>query len=97
MADFIFLHHDDASGGSRLDWDPYLTRLREAGVFQGGSAIGNEGCCAKKTGDAPELTAHIMGYVRVTADNLAEARKLLPGNPVFEAGGTVEIRELPKG
>ena len=96
MSDFIFLHHDDAPGGSRLDWDPYLTRLREAGVFQGGSAIG-EGCCAKKTGDAPELTAHIMGYVRVTAADLDAARKLLVGNPVFEAGGTVEIRALPRG
>lgn len=96
MADFIFLHHDDASGDGGLDWDPYLTRLREAGVFQGGSEIG-EGCCVKKSGAAPEPTAHISGFIRVTADNLTEARKLLPGNPVFEAGGTVEIRELPRG
>ena len=51
----------------------------------------------KKSGDAPEPTAHISGYVRVTADSLAEARELLQGNPVYEAGGTVEIRELPKG
>lgn len=96
MADFIFLHHDDASGDGGLDWDPYLTRLREAGVFQGGSEIG-EGCCVKKSGAAPEPTAHISGFIRVTADNLTEARKLLTGNPVFEAGGTVEIRELPRG
>jgi hypothetical protein len=96
MADFIFLHHDDAPGDGGLDWDPYLTRLREAGVFQGGSAIG-EGECVRKSGDAPEPTAHISGFIRVTAGSLAEARKLLPGNPVFEAGGTVEIRELPRG
>ena len=96
MPDFIFLHHDDASGDGGLDWDPYLSRLREAGVFQGGSSIG-EGECVKKSGAAPEPTAHISGYVRVTAKSLAEARKLLPGNPVYEAGGTVEIRELPRG
>lgn len=96
MPDFIFLHHDDSPGDGGLDWDPYLTRLREAGVFQGGSAIG-EGCCVKKSGAAPEPTAHISGYVRITAANLAEAQELLPGNPVYEAGGTVEIRELPKG
>ena len=96
MRDFIFLHHDDASGDGGLDWDPYLSRLREAGVFQGGSSIG-DGECVKKSGDAPEPTAHISGYVRVTADSLADARKLRPGNPVFEAGGTVEIRELPRG
>jgi hypothetical protein len=96
MPDFIFLHHDDASGDGGLDWDPYLSRLREAGVFQGGSAIG-EGECVKKSGAAPEPTAHISGYVRVVCKDLAHARSLLPGNPVFEAGGTVEIRELPRG
>jgi hypothetical protein len=96
MKDFILLHHDDAPGDGGLDWDPYLTRLREAGVFQGGSAIG-EGCCVRKTGEAPEPTAHISSYVRVSANDLAEARNLLTGNPVFEAGGTVEIRELPRG
>ncbi|TAL36928.1 MAG: hypothetical protein EPN98_03900 [Phenylobacterium sp.] len=96
MRDFIFLHHDDAAGGDGLDWDPYLSRLREAGVFQGGSSIG-QGCCVKKSGDAPEPTAHISGFIRITAATLADARELLQGNPVYEAGGTVEIRELPKG
>jgi hypothetical protein len=96
MADFIFLHHDDASGDGGLDWDPYLSRLREAGVFQGGSSIG-EGECVKKSGDAPEPTAHISGFIRVTAKDMADARGLLTGNPVYEAGGTVEIRELPRG
>jgi hypothetical protein len=32
---------------------------------------------------------------RVNADSLDQARSLLIGNPHFEAGGTVEIRELP--
>jgi len=96
MPDFIFLHHDDASGDGGLDWDPYLSRLREAGVFQGGSAIG-DGACVKKSGVAPEPTAHISGFVHVTARDFEHARSLLPGNPVFEAGGTVEIRELPHG
>lgn len=96
MRDYIFLMHDDAPGGARLDWDPYLTRLREAGVFQGGSAIG-EGACVKKSGSAPEPTAHISGFVRISARDLDHARSLLAGNPVFEAGGTVEIRELARG
>jgi hypothetical protein len=33
----------------------------------------------------------------VTAQSLAAARSLLAGDPVYEAGGTVEIRELPRG
>ena len=96
MADFIFLMHDDAPGGAAHDWDPYLTRLRETEVFQGGSAIG-DGCCERKSGQPPAPTAHITGFLRVAADDLAHARRLLVGNPVFEAGGTVEIRELPPG
>ena len=95
MPDFIFLMHDDAPGGDGLDWDPYLTRLREAGVFQGGGAIG-AGACVNKSGAAPEPTAHISGYVRITARDYDHARGLLAGNPVFEAGGTVEIRSLPR-
>ncbi len=94
MADYIFLMHDDAPDG--LDWDPYLSRLREAGVFQGGSAIG-EGYCSRKSGEPPAPTAHITGFIRVTAKDLAHAQTLLAGNPVYEAGGTVEIRELPNG
>jgi hypothetical protein len=96
MADFIFLMHDDAPGGGSHDWDPYLTRLRETEVFQGGSAIGL-GCCERKSGKPPAPTAHITGFIRVAADDLDHAKRLLAGNPVFEAGGTVEIRELPPG
>ena len=96
MADYILLIHDDAAGGTGLDWDPYLAKLREAGVFQGGSAIG-AGQCERKSGATPAPTAHITGFIRVTAQDMAHARMLLAGNPVFEAGGTVEIRELPTG
>jgi hypothetical protein len=94
MADFILLMHDDAPGAG-LDWEPYLSRLRETGVFQGGSAIGDGGC-VRKEGQTPDTTAHITGFVRVAARDFDHARALLAGNPVFEAGGTVEIRALPK-
>jgi len=65
-------------------------------MFEGGSAIGG-GVCERKHGAAPPITAHLTGYIRVKAKDLAEARTLLAGNPVFETGGTVEIRELPRG
>jgi hypothetical protein len=96
MPDFILLMHDDAPGGSAGDWDPYLTKLRETEVFQGGSAVG-QGCCERKSGQTPASTMHITGFIRVAADDLDHARRLLVGNPVYEAGGTVEIRELPRG
>jgi hypothetical protein len=73
----------------------YLAKLREAAAFQGGSSIGG-GACVRKAGSIPEISGHIGGYIRIRVANLDSARALVVGNPVYEAGGTVEIRELPK-
>ena len=93
MTDYIFLMHGDAKadGGA---WEPYLGKLKQGGFFEGGSAIGS-GVCLRKSGPPAELSAHIVGFVKVKADSLHQAKSLVFGNPVFEAGGTVEIRELP--
>jgi hypothetical protein len=95
MADFILLMHDDAPGENGADWTAYLQRLRITGQFRGGSSIG-DGICACKSGPPPPVTEHVVGYIRVTADSLEQAKALLAGNPVYEAGGTVEIRALPR-
>jgi hypothetical protein len=94
MADYIFLMHDDCEANDE-HWLPYLQQLQQAGCLQGGSAIG-DGECVRKRGSACEITAHLSGYIRVSAESLDHAKSLLSGNPVFEAGGTVEIRELPR-
>jgi hypothetical protein len=95
MSDYILLMHDDTEMEVPDNWDAYLQRLRQQGAFEGGSAIG-DGVCVRKAGTAPAITTHLTGYIRVTADSLDEATSLLNGNPHFEAGGTVEIRELPR-
>lgn len=98
MKDYILLMHDDApdDGDDRsAAWAAYFAKLREAGAFQGGSAIG-DGICASKAASTPQITRHLAGYIRIRATDLARARELVNGNPVFEAGGTVEIRELPR-
>ena len=94
MAEFIFLMHDDADSDNEA-WGPYLQKLKQRGIFEGGSAIG-DGVCTRKQGDAPPVTSHLTGYIRINADGLDQAKSLLKGNPHFEAGGTVEIRELPR-
>jgi hypothetical protein len=95
MTDYILLMHDDAVIDDAGDWDAYLQTLKQDGVFEGGSAIGG-GVCVRKGAAAPDITAHLAGYIRVTADTLDKAKSLLSGNPHFEAGGTVEIRELSR-
>src|SRR5215475_7198885 len=96
MTDYIFLMHDDAIADiDDREWEPYLRKLQQSGFFQGGSAIGG-GVCARKSGAPASVTEHLTGFIRVIADNLDQAKSLLTGNPVFEAGGTVEVRELPR-
>jgi hypothetical protein len=98
MPDYLFLMHDDARdlGTNRRDnWGAYIGKLQASGNFQGGSAIG-AGVCARKSGAVSTITGHLAGFMRVSASSLDDARALLIDNPVFEAGGTVEIRELPQ-
>jgi hypothetical protein len=95
VADFIFLHHGDGGDSTGHDWETYLAKLRSLARFEGGSGIG-DGACFRKSGAAAAVTGHISGYIRVNAADMTDAASLLPGNPVYEAGGTVEIRELPK-
>ncbi|MGB8562921.1 MAG: hypothetical protein WCD83_05830 [Pseudolabrys sp.] len=83
MPDYMFFMHDDVRDGEN-DWEPYLTKLKANGSFEGGSAIGN-GVCVRKSGEVPSLTAHLTGYIRVNADDLDHARSLLVGNPPFRS------------
>ena len=99
MVDFIFLMHNDsvrrASDSDDDAWGPYIQRLKLSGLFEGGSAVGG-GVCVNKAGAKVEVSTHIVGFITVQAESLDQARELLNGNPVFEAGGTVEIRDLPR-
>lgn len=96
MNDYIFLMHDDVvEAESAAAWEQYLAVLRATGWFAGGSSIGT-GECVVKAGAAKGITAHLSGYIRVQAESLDAAKLLLVGNPVYEGGGTVEIRELPR-
>jgi hypothetical protein len=99
MNEYLLFMHGDTTARAvdpAHTWDAYLTRLRAAGAFEGGSAIG-DGVCVSKAGTIADIAAHLTGYIRIRAESLDAARALLTGNPVYEAGGTVEIRELPRG
>jgi hypothetical protein len=94
VPDYIFFMHDDGRD-DEPDWESYLATLKKRGSFEGGSAIG-DGVCVRKSGAVPSLTSHLTGYIRVSADNLDHGKTMVAGNPHFESGGTVEIRELPR-
>ena len=96
MNDYIlFMHADAPRAPDAASWSPYFEGLRASGRFDGGSSIGG-GTCVSKTGTPPPISAQLGGYIRVRAESLEDARRFLAGNPVYEAGGTIEIRELPR-
>ncbi|MBC2651662.1 hypothetical protein H7F50_06630 [Novosphingobium flavum] len=94
MKDFILLMHGDAvETESDLHWQAYFQRLHASGAFAGGSSIG-AGQAYRRAG-APGPLSPLTGFIRIRAADHAEAATFLEGNPVYIAGGTVEIRELP--
>ncbi|NBU27314.1 MAG: hypothetical protein EBS42_03605 [Caulobacteraceae bacterium] len=96
MADFILLMHDDTTTPvDEAGWDAYFGRLNRTGAFRGGSEI-CKGVAVRMHGTPGPLASHITGFIRVEAADIDQARLLVEGNPVFAAGGTVEIRELPQ-
>ncbi|MBX3479591.1 MAG: hypothetical protein KF842_04270 [Caulobacter sp.] len=96
MEDFILLMHDDTTSPPAPElWDAYFADLAGQGVFEGGSAIG-QGEVFRKGLPPGSPSPHLTGFIRVRAANLREAARLLVGNPVYECGGTVEIRALPR-
>lgn len=94
MNEYLLLMHDDVppGGTSGADWAEYLTKLRASGAFDGGSSIG-PGACVRKHGE-PGRSLGVTGFLRVRAESLEAALRFVEGNPDFEAGGTVEVREL---
>ncbi|MBB3860376.1 hypothetical protein GGQ88_001642 [Novosphingobium hassiacum] len=96
MADFILLMRGDATQPEDAGlWDAYFTRLHASGAFDGGSSIGDGKRFRKGAAASTELTP-LAGYIRLHVADLAEAETFLTGNPVYESGGSVEIRELPR-
>lgn len=89
------MHGDVEQEEKSQDWRIYLEFLSAEGALRGGSAIG-PGLCIRRSGAVPDVTHQIVGYVKIEARDFDHARQLVQTNPVYEAGGTVEIRELPK-
>lgn len=98
MKEYILLMHGDAThrdaAEDAADWAKYLSALRGSGRFDGGSSIG-PGVRLRSGHPVQPADPDITGFIRVRAQSLEDARQFLKGNPVFEAGGTVEVRELP--
>lgn len=99
MPEFILFMYDDApdpvAASDGASWGSYFSSLHASGQFDGGSFIGS-GKRLRKNCLEQESGMGINGFIRVRAEDLAHVKVFLAGNPIYEAGGTVEIRELPR-
>ena len=96
--EYLLLMHDDVTNpqiaSDNQRWESYFESLHQSGRFDGGSSIGPGISLRKQSPEAP-LTP-INGFIRVRAESLLDAQQFIKENPIFEAGGTIEIRELLK-
>ena len=90
VADFMMVMMVMMGDASIGDWDTYAEKLIESVKLRGGSSLGRgvRVCKGKNDGECS-----ITGYMRISAENLSEAKLLLEGNPLYEAGGCIEILE----
>lgn len=97
LRDYLMLMHSDAPDGGQprpsAEWSEYFDALNAEHSFEGGSSIGG-GVCLNHDHPPPSISGHIFGYIRIRARGLEHAETLAKRNPVYRAGGTVEIREL---
>lgn len=91
MPEFMMLMKSGDHGGSAVDWEQYVKTLSESGMFRGGSALGNG---IRVSQDDKNEDCIMTGYMRFEADSIEQVLALVPGNPVIDAGGEVEVLEL---
>ena len=98
MRDFILIMHNDAEQADQIvdsSWADYFQSLKSQGAFIAGVEFGDGFCMVKKK-PAPPPTSMLGRYIRVQARTMRDAAQLVEGNPIFEAGGTVEVRALTR-
>lgn len=109
MTDYLFLFRGGGSGPnpspedmqrSLQKWGTWIQGLAQAGKFKAGEPLERGGkivAGAKKlVTDGPfvESKEVVGGYLIVSATNLDEATEMSKGCPIFEDGGSVEVRQI---
>ena len=109
MADFIYLFRGGAPMGSpeqmqahMQKWRSWIEELGKQGHFKAGEPLDGKGKVVtgkqKVVTDGPYAEAKdlVGGYLLVAAEELGQAAELAKGCPIFEHGGSVEVRPVMK-
>jgi hypothetical protein len=110
MEKFIFLFRggmdqnlsNEAMQASMQKWNTWMGELGKKGLLLAGEPLEAPGKVlsgTKKTltdGPFAEAKEVVGGYLVVNAATLDQATEIAKGCPIFEAGGSVEIRQVRK-
>ena len=109
MADFIYLFRGGLTQASPEErqkhlhkWRGWMEELGKKGQFKGGEPLDRTGQVLsgkqKVVTDGPYAEAKdvVGGYFVIAAESLADATELAKGCPIFEHGGSVEVRPVMK-
>lgn len=108
MASYLYLFRGgDVPGRSPEEmqahmqrWRGWIAELAKAERFKGGEPLEPGGKVMAGTkrvvtdGPYAEAKDVVGGYLLVEADNLGVATELAAGCPIFDAGGSVEVRPI---
>lgn len=105
MSDFVYLFRGGMSQGSAEEmqknmqrWSIWMKELADKGHFKNGEPLESSGRVLKGNNkvvtDGPyaESKDLVGGFMLVTAGNLDQATDIAKGCPIFDYGGTVEVR-----
>jgi hypothetical protein len=109
MSDFLFLFRNgqpsstpspEAMQASLQKWGTWIQGLAQKGAVKGGEPLESGGkvvAGAKKLitdGPFAESKEIVGGYLIVAAASLDEAADMSKGCPIFDDGGSVEVRQI---
>ena len=109
MSDFLFLFRSERTGStaspeemqrSLRKWGEWIQGLTQNGAFKGGEPLNSGGKVVagpkKLVTDGPfvESKEIVGGYLIVTAKSVDDAAEISKGCPIFDEGGSVEVREI---
>jgi hypothetical protein len=85
--------------GSMEQWKNWMGKLAQQGKFTGGQPLTQDGRFMRtktKITDAPLIEGKevVNGYLLIKANDYNEAVELSKDCPVFDGGGSVEVREI---
>ena len=110
MKDFLYLFiggHEEHAKRSPEEmqahmerWMTWIGAMREAGIYQGGDPLENEGATIagpdRVVTDGPfaEAKEVVGGYIRIRVADLAAATDEAKNCPIYDDGGRVEVRQI---